>query len=244
MITAGSPWKSRLPTTQLIERYSHNLKHMLVDLRSIGRRHASDCDWELGVHGTRCQNRDPAGPSVPFDHKQRLPVGGCRSASRSIWDAHATDHWSGQQFRRKLSAYGTLPYLLASSLPKGQVMMWQASQKACKPCCITIHRCWRLGQWGSSIFRLWERAPTSPNTTSPIWRSAAQSWEALHYANELFPATQHHLVLLRQQRRECREDAAGIAERFRLFSELTRDRLPDTDIFFGAINRSPEKKER
>ena len=40
------------------------------------------------------------------------------------------------------------------------------------------------------------------------------------------------------------EDADGIAERFRLFSELTRDRLPDTNIFFGAINRSPEKKER
>ena len=74
----------------------------------------------------------------------------------------------------------------------------------------------------------------------------ARSWETLHYADETLFSIQPKSILYYCGSNDINvgEGAADIAERFRLFSELTRDRLPDTRILFGAINRSPEKKDR
>ena len=236
----------------IIERYSHNLKHMLVDLaRSIGRPTLPIVIGELGVHGTEVPKsrsgwalrafRPPA-ETGQLDH--------CCLANRSILGCprHRSLGVPLQRFRRKLSAYGThlsLHLLALDALLKGQVMIGGPRRHANHVASLST-RCWRLGL--ESIFRLWRASiPTSPNTTSPTWRSAAaEVVAALHYANETLFPLQPSTILYYCGSNDVNagEDAAGIAERFRLFSELTRDRLPDTDIFFGAINRSPEKKER
>ena len=105
-----------------------------------------------------------------------------------------------------------------------------------------------LALWGSSIFRLWEQAPAhfSEHNVTNLAFGGARTWEALHYANEtLFPMQPRNILYYCGSNDvNAGENAIGIAERFRLFSELTRDRLPDTKIFFGAINRSPEKEDR
>ena len=102
--------------------------------------------------------------------------------------------------------------------------------------------------WGSSIYRLWERAAAHfPNfEVTNLAFGGARSWEALHFAEETLFITRPSTILYYCGSNDVNagEDAASIAERFRLFSELLHDRLPETNILFGAINRSPEKNAR
>ena len=98
----------------IIERYSHNLKHMLVDLhRSIGRHHASDCDWGTWRprhRGAKITIR--LGPPCLSDRASRdcQPIGPLLlCANRRILGCprHRSLGVPLQRFRRKLSAYGT-----------------------------------------------------------------------------------------------------------------------------------------
>ena len=192
---------------------------MLVDLRgSIGRHHASDCDW--GTWRPRHRGAKIAirlGPPCLSDRASRdcQPIGPLLlCANRSIWDAHATDHWechyngSAESYLRMGRTFA-LHLLALDALPKGQVMRWQASQEGMQT---MLHHyppeAGGLALWGSSIFRLWERAPahfSEHNVTNLAFGGGSKLGSiALRQRNSFSPAAQHHLVLLRQQRRECR----------------------------------------
>ena len=243
----------------IIERYSHNLKHMLVDLReALDATTLPIVIGELGVHGTEVPKSRSGWALRAFRTAQAETASQldhcCFAPTAAFWDAHATDHWechyngSAESYLRMGRTFA-LHLLALDALPKGQVMRWQASQEGMQT---MLHHyppeAGGLALWGSSIFRLWERAPAhfSEHNVTNLAFGGARSWEALHYANETLFPMQPSTILYYCGSNDVNagEDAAGIAERFRLFSELTRDRLPDTDIFFGAINRSPEKKER
>jgi|GEM_PF-709416 len=243
----------------IIERYPHNLKHMLSDLRkALDAATLPIVIGELGVHGTgvpksrsgwalRAFRTAQAEAASQLDHC-------CLAPTAAFWDADATDHWechyngSAESYLRMGRTFA-LHLLALDALPDGQALKWQASQQGLQ----AMLRQYPpepggLALWGSSIFRLWERAPAhfSEYKVTNLSFGGARSWETLHYAKEtLFPIQPNTIFYYCGSNDiNAGEDAAGIAERFRLFSELTRDRLPHTKIFFGAINRSPEKKDR
>ena len=243
----------------IIERYPHNLKHMLCDLReALNANTLPIVIGELGVHGSdvpksrsgwalRAFRTAQAETSSRLDHC-------CFAPTASFWDDQATDHWechyngSAETYLRMGRTFA-LHLLALDALPVGQAMKWQSSQQGLQ----TMSRQYPperggLALWGSSIFRLWERAPAHFPEYEVINLSfgGARSWEALHYANATLFPIQPSTVFYYCGSNDINTgaDAASIAERFRLFSELTRDRLPSTTIFFGAINRSPEKKDR
>ena len=161
--------------------------------------HASDCDRELAFTAPRCQITIRLGPSC-LRTLAALPANWTTAALRRPQHfGMPTPPIIGvplQRFRRKLSAYGThlcrcicWPSMLC---PKGQVMRWQASQRHANH---VHHYPPDAGglACGLKHFPAVRRAPpTSPNTTSPTWRSA--SLGRLHYAMKLFShAAQHHL---------------------------------------------------
>ena len=243
----------------IIERYSHNLKHMLSDLReALDATTLPIVIGELGVHGTELPKSRSGWALRAFRTAQAEAASQlehcCFAPTAAFWDDHATDHWechyngSAESYLRMGRSFA-LHLLALDALPKGQVMKWQASQRGLQ----TMLRQYPpesdgLALWGSSIFRLWERAPAhfSDHNVTNLAFGGARTWEALHYANDtLFPMQPSNILYYCGSNDvNAGEDAADIAERFRLFSELTRDRLPDTKIFFGAINRSPEKEDR
>ena len=243
----------------IIERYPHNLKHMLCDLReALNATTLPIVIGELGVHGSDVPKSRSGWALRAFRTAQSETASQldhcCLAPTASFWDAQATDHWechyngSAKSYLRMGRTFA-LHLLALDALPDGQTLKWQASQKGLQSMLRRYPpKSGGLALWGSSIFRLWERAPAhfSEYEVTNVSFGGARSWETLHYADDtLFPIRPSTIFYYCGSNDvNAGADAAGIAERFRLFSELTRDRLPHTKIFFGAINRSPEKKDR
>lgn len=101
---------------------------------------------------------------------------------------------------------------------------------------------------GSSIFRLWEtlEQDMAPLPVLNQAVSGSRTWEVLHHAGQLVLPHKPRIVVYYCGSNDINagEEAAGIAERFRLFAQLVRERLPDTRIFFVSISRAPQKREK
>lgn len=243
----------------IIERYAHNLSAMLEDLRrELKVDSLPIIIGELGIHGTELPKSREGWALRAFRTAQaevtnQLPS--CRLAPTAcFWDGESEDHWechyngSANSYQRMGKTFA-LHLLALDPLPYGQDMKWQSNQKGLQ----TMLRQYPpdnggLVLWGSSIYRLWERAAAHfPNfEVTNLAFGGARSWEALHFAEETLFITRPSTILYYCGSNDVNagEDAASIAERFRLFSELLHDRLPETNILFGAINRSPEKNAR
>ena len=209
---------------------------MLVDsARSSGRHHASDWWGTYASTAPRCQNHDRLGPPCS-DRKQRLPANWTTvfCANRRILGCprHRSLGVPLQRFRRSY-LYGTHLRLAPAgldALPKGQVMRWQASKKACKPCCILSTKlAWPCG---AQAFSGWGATPAhfSEHNVTNLAFGGARSWEALLRQRNSFSPAATILYYCGSndvnagKTRPCRAFASSLN---------TRDRLPDTDIFFA-----------
>jgi len=101
---------------------------------------------------------------------------------------------------------------------------------------------------GSSIFRLWKTLE-SDMYPLPVVNQAfggSKTWEVLYYADQLIIPYQPKIIVYYCGSNDINAgaDAVGIQQRFQMFSEYIKACLPQTQIFFVAINRAPQKREK
>jgi hypothetical protein len=101
---------------------------------------------------------------------------------------------------------------------------------------------------GSSIFRQWttlkeQMAPL------PVFNRAfggSRTWEVLHYMDKVVLPYRPRIVVYYTGSNDVSagEPAKAITERTTAFVTRVHDALPDTRIYYVAINRSPDKRAR
>ena len=178
---------------------------MLVDLReALDAATLPIVIGELSVHGTP-ENRDPAGPSVPFGPRRgrALPVNWTTAAcaDRSILGCprHRSlkCHYNGSaESYLRMGRTFALHLLALDALPKGQVMMWQASQERVHANHVASlsTRCWRLGLLGKlKHFPAVGRLFSEYNVTNLAFGGARR--EALHSPTKRFFPCQPSTIL-------------------------------------------------
>jgi len=101
---------------------------------------------------------------------------------------------------------------------------------------------------GSSIFRLWKTLE-SDMYPLPVVNQAfggSKTWEVLYYADKLIIPYKPKIIVYYCGSNDINagSDAAGIQQRFQMFAEYIKTHLPQTQIFFVAINRAPQKQQK
>ena len=101
---------------------------------------------------------------------------------------------------------------------------------------------------GSSIFRLWKTLE-SDMSPLPVCNQAfggSRTWEVLHYLDKLIIPHQPKIIVYYCGSNDISagKNAVGIQQRFQMFVEYIAVHLPQTQIFFVSINRSPAKRSR
>lgn len=101
---------------------------------------------------------------------------------------------------------------------------------------------------GSSIFRQWTnvREHMSP---LPVFNRAfggSRTWEVLHYMDRIVLPYRPRIIVYYTGSNDVNagESAADIVSRTRAFVDRAHAALPDTRIYYVAINRSPDKRAR
>lgn len=100
---------------------------------------------------------------------------------------------------------------------------------------------------GSSIFRQWAHL-TDQMAPLPVFNRAfggSRTWEVLHYADQVVLPYEPKIIVYYCGSNDVNagEKSEAIFERYRLFSEKVREKLPDTQIYYVSILRAPQKKD-
>lgn len=101
---------------------------------------------------------------------------------------------------------------------------------------------------GSSIFRQWTNVKEHM-APLPVFNRAfggSRTWEVLHYQDQIVLPYRPRIIVYYTGSNDVNagEPAPAIAGRIKAFVARTHSALPDTRIYFVAINRSPDKRER
>ena len=101
---------------------------------------------------------------------------------------------------------------------------------------------------GSSIFRQWTNVKEHM-APLPVFNRAfggSRTWEVLHYMDQIVLPYRPRVIVYYTGSNDVNagEPAPAIAERIKAFVARTHTALPDTRIYFVAINRSPDKRAR
>jgi hypothetical protein len=101
---------------------------------------------------------------------------------------------------------------------------------------------------GSIIFRQWEQL-SEQMAPLPAFNRAfggSKTWEVLHYADRIVLPYKPAFVVYYCGSNDVngKHAAGGIIERIRLFNTKVHAALPNTVIFFTAIQRAPDKRAR
>lgn len=101
---------------------------------------------------------------------------------------------------------------------------------------------------GSSIFRQWTnvREHMAP---LPVFNRAfggSRTWEVLHYMDQIVLPYRPRIIVYYTGSNDVNagESAPDIVSRTKAFIDRTHAALPDTRIYFVAINKSPDKRDR
>lgn len=101
---------------------------------------------------------------------------------------------------------------------------------------------------GSSIFRQWTnvREHMAP---LPVFNRAfggSRTWEVLHYMDQIVLPYRPRIVVYYTGSNDVNagESAPDIVSRITAFVERTHTALPETRVYFVAINKSPDKRDR
>lgn len=101
---------------------------------------------------------------------------------------------------------------------------------------------------GSSIIREWTQAAEQMAPLPVINRGfgGARTWEVLHYADDIVLPYAPKIIVYYCGSNDINagEPPQGIYERYRAFSDKIAQRLPGTRIYYLAIFRAPQKKDR
>jgi lysophospholipase L1-like esterase len=102
--------------------------------------------------------------------------------------------------------------------------------------------------FGSSIIREWAHLPDQFAPIPVLNRGfgGARTWETLHYANDIVLPYEPKMIVYYAGSNDINvgETPEAILERYRHFSGRVTERLPDTMVYFLAIFRAPQKKDR
>ena len=101
---------------------------------------------------------------------------------------------------------------------------------------------------GSSIFRQWTTVKEHM-APLPVFNRAfggSRTWEVLHYMDQIVLPYRPRVIVYYTGSNDVNagEPAPAITERIKAFVARTHTALPDTRIYFVAINRSPDKRAR
>ena len=101
---------------------------------------------------------------------------------------------------------------------------------------------------GSSIFRQWTNVKEHM-APLPVFNRAfggSRTWEVLHYMDQIVLPYRPRIIVYYTGSNDVNagEPAAAITGRIKAFMAKAHGALPDTRIYFVAINRSPDKRER
>ncbi len=101
---------------------------------------------------------------------------------------------------------------------------------------------------GSSIVRQWTKIPErlAPLPAFNRGVGGSRTWEILHYADEIALPYEPRIIVYYCGSNDINsgEKPEAILERYRQFSDKITERLPDTTVYFLAIFRAPQKKDR
>ena len=101
---------------------------------------------------------------------------------------------------------------------------------------------------GSSIFRQWTNVKEHM-APLPVFNRAfggSRTWEVLHYMDQVVLPYRPRIIVYYTGSNDVNagEPAPAIAGRIRAFASKAHAALPETIIYFVAINRSPDKRDR
>ena len=101
---------------------------------------------------------------------------------------------------------------------------------------------------GSSIFRQWTNVKEHM-APLPVFNRAfggSRTWEVLHYMDQIVLPYRPRIIVYYTGSNDVSagEPAPAIAGRIKAFVARAHATLPDTLIYFVAINRSPDKRDR
>jgi hypothetical protein len=101
---------------------------------------------------------------------------------------------------------------------------------------------------GSSIFRQWTNVKEHM-APLPVFNRAfggSRTWEVLHYMDQVVLPHRPRIIVYYTGSNDVNagEPASAIVSRTKAFVSRAHDALPDTRIYYVAINRSPDKRER
>jgi lysophospholipase L1-like esterase len=101
---------------------------------------------------------------------------------------------------------------------------------------------------GSSIFRQWTNVKEHM-APLPVFNRAfggARTWEALHYMDQVVLPYRPRIIVYYTGSNDVNagEAAPAIVERIKAFVSKAHAALPETLIYFVAINRSPDKRDK
>lgn len=101
---------------------------------------------------------------------------------------------------------------------------------------------------GSSIFRQWTnvREHMAP---LPVFNRAfggSRTWEVLHYMDQIVLPYRPRIIVYYTGSNDVKagESAPDIVSRIKAFIDRTHAALPETRVYFVAINKSPDKRDR
>ena len=101
---------------------------------------------------------------------------------------------------------------------------------------------------GSSIFRQWTNVKEHM-APLPVFNRAfggPRTWEVLHYMDQIVLAYRPRIVMYYTGSNDVNagESARAIVERTKEFIARTHNALPATRVYYVAINRSPDKRDK
>ena len=101
---------------------------------------------------------------------------------------------------------------------------------------------------GASIFRQWTHL-TEQLAPLPAFNrgfGGARTWEVLHYAEDIALPYEPKIIVYYCGANDINagEKPEAILERYRQFSDKVTERLPDTKLYFLAVFRAPQKKDK
>jgi lysophospholipase L1-like esterase len=101
---------------------------------------------------------------------------------------------------------------------------------------------------GSSIFRQWTNLKEHM-APLPVFNRAfggSRTWEVLHYMDQVVLPYRPRIIVYYTGSNDVNagEPATAILSRTKAFMSRAHSALPDTHIYYVAINRSPDKRDR
>jgi lysophospholipase L1-like esterase len=101
---------------------------------------------------------------------------------------------------------------------------------------------------GSSIFRQWTNVREHMAPLSVFNRAfgGSRTWEVLHYMDQIVLPYRPRIIVYYTGSNDVNagESAADIVSRTKAFIDRTHAALPETRIYYVAINKSPDKRDR